>query len=558
LAQCSQKILQADAIEKQNSSGVQEAWVRRVAYFQDLADEATDIVVDQTGAIYVTGMVTASQKDYNYGTTKYDDNGNLIWGPVVENGYKDYDDEATAAAVDEAFVYVTGKMTGSNGEYDYGTIKYDRSNGSKVWSRQENGDGANADEAVAIAVDAPGNVYVAGNSFRDAADWSYKVVKYDRDGNLQWSVYSDANEIAEYPDKVIAMAVGATGNVYVTGIGYNDDTALDDYMTIKYDGSNGRVIWKKFYHGDEEDQPVALALDRAGHVYVTGRSKNLFGDWDYVTIQYNAANGAMLKTVKYNAGENDMPKAMQIDQSGNVYVTGGSQHTFNNYDYLTIKYNANLDSIWTRRYNDAKANDYDLATDMTVDSEGNIFVTGMSYNNQNGYDCATIKYNSEGIEKWVIHFEGPGDDVPNALAMNADGEVYVTGYSEKSLGADRDYLIIKYAQVSPSAVEQKESEPADNYLLAPNYPNPFNPATKIVFALPQAEDVKLRIYSATGQLVRTLVDNKMAPGRHEIAWDGQDQSGQMVANGVYWYQLLVTDANGKISFRQTKSMTLLK
>jgi hypothetical protein len=229
------------------------------------------------------------------------------------------------------------------------------------------------------------------------------------------------------------------------------------------------------------------------------------------------------------------------------------------YDYLTIKYTTDLDTVWTRRYNNPGVNDYEMANDMALDAEGNVYVTGVSYRGLDGvYDYATVKYNPQGVESWAIRYEGPGDDIPRAIAIDPEGNVFVTGYSEKAPRADQDYLTIKYAQSDVSQVEQSETEPAGDYELAQNYPNPFNPETRIVFALPRSADVKLSIYSITGQLVRALVDGKMAAGRHEIMWNGQDQFSQVVANGVYWYQIIVAEANGKIAFRETKKMTVLK
>jgi uncharacterized delta-60 repeat protein len=554
------------ALKKGDTAEVQEVWRRRVAYFQDLSDEAADIAVDQSGNVYVTGKVTDAGKNYNYGTTRYNRDGNIAWGPIVDTGLPAYEQEATAMALDDAYVYVTGKIAGPNGDYSFGTIKYERSNGNRVWSREENGDAdptgaANPDEAVAIAVDAQGNVYVAGNSFSAARDLSYKVVKYDRDGNLKWTALTDANENSANPDNVFAMALDAAGNVYVTGIGYDHDEGLDDYMTVKYDGNSGQAVWKSLYHGSAEDQAVALALDQAGHVYVTGKSKNSVGDWDFLTIKYNAADGATLKTVTYNGGDNDMPTALAIDGSGNIFVTGGSQDSHNGYDYLTIKYGAGLDSVWARRYNNPNSNDYEMAKDLALDAAGNVYVAGMSYRGQHGgYDYATVKYDPQGAESWAIRYEGPGDDIPNAIGLDQDGNVYVTGYSEKTPGADADYLTIKYAQSAVTHVEQPQTPQSGvkDYELAQNYPNPFNPETKFVLALPQAGEVKLNIYSLTGQLVRALVEGTVAAGRHEISWNGRDQSGRVVANGLYWYQLVVAGESGKIVFRETKKMVVLK
>ncbi|MDZ7344556.1 MAG: SBBP repeat-containing protein, partial [candidate division KSB1 bacterium] len=338
-----------------------------------------------------------------------------------------------------------------------------------------------------------------------------------------------------------------------------DDERFDDYMTIKYDGNSGQIVWNSLYDGGAEDQAVALALDDAGGVYVTGRSKNEFGDWDYLTIKYDAANGAELKTAAYNGGDNDMPTALAIDASGNVLVTGGSQDANTSFDFLTIKYDTGLESVWVRRYNHAATNDYEMANALALDAAGNAYVTGASYRGQQGgYDYATVKYDPQGEENWVIRHQGPGDDIPRAIALDREGNVYVTGYSEKTPGADRDYLTIKYAQSAVTRVEQPQTEPVNDYMLAQNYPTPFNPETKFVFALRETGNVKLSIYSITGQLIYVLVNNQMAAGEHEIFWNGRDYSGRAVASGVYWYQIVVTNASGKIAFREVKKMAVLK
>ncbi len=70
-----------------------------------------------------------------------------------------------------------------------------------------------------------------------------------------------------------------------------------------------------------------------------------------------------------------------------------------------------------------------------------------------------------------------------------------------------------------------------------NYPNPFNPETKIVFNLPEEGNVKLEIYNIKGQKVKTLLDCYMSPGRSEMIWNGKDDNGKLVGSGVYFYQL---------------------
>lgn len=76
-----------------------------------------------------------------------------------------------------------------------------------------------------------------------------------------------------------------------------------------------------------------------------------------------------------------------------------------------------------------------------------------------------------------------------------------------------------------------------NFHLNQNYPNPFNPATTIEYTLLTAGTVVLQIYNVDGQLVRTLISQDCLAGTHQIRWDGTNNSGQNVTNGVYFYRL---------------------
>ncbi|RLE27595.1 MAG: hypothetical protein DRJ61_17280 [Acidobacteria bacterium] len=90
------------------------------------------------------------------------------------------------------------------------------------------------------------------------------------------------------------------------------------------------------------------------------------------------------------------------------------------------------------------------------------------------------------------------------------------------------------------------------YRLGENYPNPFNPMTKIAFDLPKDQRVRMAIYDLRGRCVTTLVDERLPAGRHEAVWQGTDSRGEKVSSGVYFYRLIAGP------FTQTKSMTLIK
>ena len=90
------------------------------------------------------------------------------------------------------------------------------------------------------------------------------------------------------------------------------------------------------------------------------------------------------------------------------------------------------------------------------------------------------------------------------------------------------------------------------FSLGANYPNPFNPMTKINFALPEAQDVVLAVYSLDGRKVATLLNEARGAGDHEVIWTGRNDAGQLVASGAYFYRI---DAG---PYSEVRKMTLMK
>jgi len=90
------------------------------------------------------------------------------------------------------------------------------------------------------------------------------------------------------------------------------------------------------------------------------------------------------------------------------------------------------------------------------------------------------------------------------------------------------------------------------YALSANYPNPFNPSTKIEFALPEAQHVRLAVFAIDGRRIATLRNESMSAGHHSVTWTGRDDRGGLVAAGIYFYRIQAGD------FSQTQKMTLVK
>src|SRR5206468_166081 len=137
-------------------------------------------------------------------------------------------------------------------------------------------------------------------------------------------------------------------------------------------------------------------------------------------------------TARYNGPSNfvDEAAAIAVDGSGNVYVTGSSMNENFDPDYTTIKYNSAGEEQWVARYNSPGGFEDD-ASAITVDGSGNVYVTGTTRTSGNNWDYATVKYNSGGQQQWAAVYNGPGndDDEAAAIAVNGLGNVYVTGFS---------------------------------------------------------------------------------------------------------------------------------
>ena len=497
-----------------NPAGEQQ-WVARYNGPEYGSDYTTALTLDIAGNVYVTGLSSGLGTGYDYATIKYNPAGEQQW-LARYNGPGNGDDEATALALDAAGnVYVTGGSVGSGTGFDYATIKYN-SAGEPKWLARYNGPGSDGDGATALVLDAAGNVYVTGLSYGSDTGGDYATIKYNHAGEQQW--LARYNSPGNSWDEATDLALDAAGNVYVTGSSLVSGTGYD-YVTIKYN-SAGEPQWLARYNGpgNGDDEATALALDDAGNVYVTGYSSGSGTGSDYATIKYNSA-GEQQWVARHNGPENsyDEPTALALDAAGNVYVAGSSnsrsgpighyttikyntagkqqwvasywgQGTFFNeatalapdaagnvyvtgyssgsgtgYDYATIKYNLLGEQQWVARYN-GPGNDWDYATALALDAAGNVYVTGYSSGSGTGSDYATIKYNSAGEPQWLARYNGPGNhwDVTTDLALDAAGNVYVTGYSLGS-GSDFDYATVKYNPAGEQQWLVRYNGPGNNW-----------------------------------------------------------------------------------------------
>ncbi len=318
------------------------------------------------------------------------------------------------------------------------------------WVAHYDGPGEGYDRAKAMVVDDSGNVFVTGFSEGVATEYDFATIKYDTNGNRLW--LARYNGTANAIDRAYSLDVDSAGNVYVTGNAFElgASGAGSDYATVKYD-TDGNELWVALYDGPGNDWDGAwcLDLDATGNAYVTGASTGNGTGTDITTIKYDP-DGNELWVVRYNGPGNgaDYGNAVETDGSGNVYVTGWSEGVGTDSDCVTIKYDQDGNELWVARFNGPEDGS-DSGKALSLDDQGHVYVVGSEAKGGIGIKYLTIKYDADGNELWVRTYEGPHVyDRAESVWVDQNGSVYVTGDSSESNpsgpGLSEDYATVKY------------------------------------------------------------------------------------------------------------------
>ena len=420
-----------------------ELWVQRYAGLETMSDIAAGIAVDGSGNVYVTGTSYRPNSAQDYATVAYSPEGKALWVARYDGPYHGTDDPVGVGTDSSGNVYVAGTTAVSLSDWNYAVIKYRATDGHVIWTKRMKMPGSSFASARAMAVDPAGDVAVTGLWLRSdfSGQLNILTVKYNTAGERLW--FHSYDGPAKMYDYVSAIAMDEQGNVIVAG--ESENAAYDgDYLTIKYNDS--QALWARIYNGPAASADLAQAViaDGAGNVYVTGTSDGT-DTQDVVTSKYSAAGQRLWGNRHSVSGEFNTAKAITLDKQGNVYVTGESYYYAGGTDYLTIKYNANGKKLWAQHYN-GTGNGDDSAEAIAVDDDSSVYVTGSSMGGTSSSDYATVKYSADGVQQWVQRYNGPGNgwDGAAALALDHMGSLYVTGTSYGGKATAYDYATIKY------------------------------------------------------------------------------------------------------------------
>lgn len=490
-------------IVKYNPDGVQ-IWF----HHSPVNDGMEDFTLSKSGNLFLTGYrFTGISGNYSdMLTEKLDSSGNVIWTDAYNGPSNSYDYGRAIAVDDDENVYVTGYSLTTGSNYDFITIKYNNM-GQRQWVRRFSSSGNYHDFAHDITLDQSGNIYVAGYSATNWENYNITLVKYNSNGDTVW-VRSQPIDTSATDYTPAFVEVDNSGNPFLAGVKKSQTNGTDILLT-KYN-SSGVEQWAHTWKSsaNENDELAGgfygdhgMALDNNGNVFLAGTAENksvVFAE-DIITLKYSPS-GTMQWSYIYDGGLNEPDDAysLAVDDSGNVYVCGSTciTNSFICDDYVVFRLNKNGTRDWIRTYN-GTADWYDVAYNVLVDADRNVFVTGVSS-------------------------------------------------TEPVIGGDADIITIKYSQ-NPTGVQPISGDIPKDYFLSQNFPNPFNPATNIKFELPKSAFTKLTVYNMLGEEVSVLVNKELQAGNYEVNWNASKFS-----SGVYFYRLAAND------YVVTKKMMLVK
>jgi hypothetical protein len=212
------------------------------------------------------------------------------------------------------------------------------------WTQQFGTNGA--DEGLAIAADALGNIYVAGNTTgnldgNNAGGRDAFVTRYSSAGNLVWSKQLGTGT----DDEALAAATDGLGNVYIAGYSTGDLGGVNaggrDAFVSKFDVS-GSIVWTRRLGSSADDEATGVAVDGLGNVFISGHSTgslegNNAGGSD-AFVSKLSGTGELRWTEQFGTASNDKALGVAADDQRNVYLSG---ETLGNMQILSSDFQGN-------------------------------------------------------------------------------------------------------------------------------------------------------------------------------------------------------------------------
>jgi len=348
--------------------------------------------------------------------------------------------------------------------------------------------GSGNDMGNGIAVDSSGNVYVIGSTASaafpttlGAYDRTYNGGNYDvfvfkisSWGSLVYSTYLGGSD----EDTGLGIAVDSSGNAYLTGETISADfppvNAIDstlsgysDAFVAKLNSTGNALAFSTYLGGTQSETGYGIAVDGSNNIYLTGTTNS--GDFptqsayqsvkstgfDVFITKFNSSGSSILYSTYVGGNGGDSGRSIAVDASGNMYVAGVTQSTLNfpTASALQAAYGGGYDDGFVLKLNPAGSalvystyfggSSSDNCLAVAVDVDGNAYVTGYTWSTDfptynaldsagSSQDAFITKINGTGAMVYSTYLGGSGQEVGNGIAVDDIGNAYVTGWTNSS------------------------------------------------------------------------------------------------------------------------------
>jgi hypothetical protein len=433
-------------------------------------------------------------------------------------------------------IYLTKRDSGGNFAWE---VKFDQTDNSK-WEK-----------ATWVAADNQGNIIVTGDlmsGYSNPVNAASIIMKFSPVGYLQWRKIYENSFDGSYTKKCL---IDENNNIYALGAGSSSQYGFT--TKVKKFSPDGLEVWT-YYNGGGIGVPVNFKFSRDNNIVIAARSVtgsiNGYAKLDINGNPVWSISGISSLTIGDIAG----------DDSGNSYIVHAENVTNGRTTIRKIDPDGN--QIWLYNYN--------LAAQRIETGNDNLPVAA-GYPNQNAFGAAFVKVDGNGNQLWLnpdadgiynlmLHAQLRMDTYNNiylaagTLTEMAICKVSANGNSAWTLTMPGSYangfdigndgnvyvvggLTVKIGQSSLSVVNQNNNLASNEFYLGDNYPNPFNPVTKIEYSLNKDVNVEIAVYNITGKKVVSLVNSFQQKGNYSVEWNGTNSNGAVQSSGVYFYKM---------------------
>jgi hypothetical protein len=389
---------QTFTVVKHNAQGNTE-WVARYnGSAGGIGGAAQAVHVDVLGNVYAAGYVydgTIVGNKLDYLVVKLNAGGALQWARRF-NGPGNNFDQATEVVTDAGGnVYVSGFSFGQNA--DWATLKF-APDGTQLWERRVSSTGEGSeDRPIDMALTAEGNLVLTGieQNGSGLSEMDVRTLSYDPDGNILWqALFSETAVSHEFP---LDFDLDAEGNICITGRFQEvfQPELVEFPFILKYD-RNGALL---FANRQIPAGGQSIDVDAFGNIFVTGVAAPAFGAPRSAAAKFDGSGNLLWQRPFTDSLNAVLALHILADSDGKAFLSGSIAGS-SSIDYWTAELDAQGNLLSDHRFN-GTGDRADQVRDMCFDSAGNLLVTGTSWGGFNSIggtadDMVTLKFVNDG------------------------------------------------------------------------------------------------------------------------------------------------------------------